>query len=726
MTLKPEQMIRRCAGVLLLAVVATAGWVGHAVATPTSPTSAGGCTHSSTIQLIGNQIQDTCGTTIVARGPEMVVADGRLTSAIDSMAGMGANSLRMLLTLDAANGMTPATFDSILARAVSHDMIVWLSLYAWDDTNSYLIAPALGGGNLYSLTAPSGTGTCAISTPTSCYLAVWSRQWLKDLVAKYKGHVVIDAMQEYVGDKTIDRSTEAGRTEWADAAKVNVQWFRSAGYTVPLEIMSNFQGRDLYAIVEKGASIRAVDTDVVGADPQTMFGWQGYWADAWYKGYQGNLLLGGSNTITAVQAIHQFAVTQSFPIEIGVDNYPGDSGSEYKAELDQAATDNASWLWWSWNNNPSIECPNDGATCVTYVTTSQSGFAGAVRSQSGKPTGATATAGNGSALVSWTAPADNGGSPITGYTVTSSGDAKTCTTSATSCTVSGLTSGQPYTFTVTATNAAGTGPASDPSSSVTVSLIGATYHALTPARVLDSRDGYWIGLSGAFSSHVARTFTVIGHGGVPSNATAVTGNLTVTGQTALGYLSVGPNAMNNPTSSTLNFPLGDDRANAVTVALGAGGTLSVTYVAVPGATAQVIFDVTGYFTPDSTGATYVAVTPARVLDSRDVYWIGLSGASSSHVARTFTVSGHGGVPSNAIAVTGNMGAGGQTALGYLYIGPNAMNNPTSSTLNFPLGDDPANAVTVALGAGGTLSVTYVAVPGATAQVIFDVTGYFVP
>ena len=344
----------------------------------------------------------------------------------------------------------------------------------------------------------------------------------------------------------------------------------------------------------------------------------------------------------------------------------------------------------------------------------------------GKPTGVTATAGNGSALVAWTAPVDNGGSPITGYTVTSSGDAKTCTTSATSCTVSGLTSGQPYTFTVTATNAAGTGPASDPSSSVTVSLIGATYHALTPARVLDSRDGYWIGLSGAFSSHVARTFTVSGHGGVPSNAIAVTGNLTVTDQTALGYLYMGLNAMNNPTSSTLNFPLGDDRANAVTVALGAGGTLSVTYVAAPGASAQVIFDVTGYFTPDSTGATYHALTPARVLDSRDGYWIGLSGAFSSHVARTFTVSGHGGVPSNAIAVTGNLTVTGQTALGYLYMGPNAMNNPTSSTLNFPLGDDRANAVTVALGAGGTLSVTYVAVPGATAQVIFDVTGYFIP
>ena len=89
-----------------------------------------------------------------------------------------------------------------------------------------------------------------------------------------------------------------------------------------------------------------------------------------------------------------------------------------------------------------------------------------------------------------------------------------------------------------------------------------------------------------------------GHGGVPANETAVTGNLTVTGQTAAGFLYIGPVAANDPTSSTLNFPVGDDRANAVTVALGAEGRLSVTYAAPTlGQSAQVIFDVTGYFVP---------------------------------------------------------------------------------------------------------------------------------
>jgi hypothetical protein len=127
-------------------------------------------------------------------------------------------------------------------------------------------------------------------------------------------------------------------------------------------------------------------------------------------------------------------------------------------------------------------------------------------------------------------------------------------------------------------------------------VFDATYHAVGPNRIVDTRTG--LGLSSTLKSRVPQTFQVTGRGGVPSGAVAVTGNLTVTGQTAGGYLFLGPNPIANPTSSTLNVPAGDNRANGVTVALGATGTpgsLSVTWVSSAGATAQVIFDVTGYF-----------------------------------------------------------------------------------------------------------------------------------
>jgi len=112
--------------------------------------------------------------------------------------------------------------------------------------------------------------------------------------------------------------------------------------------------------------------------------------------------------------------------------------------------------------------------------------------------------------------------------------------------------------------------------------------------VLDSRFG--TGLSGKFTAGVPRTFQVSGSGGVPANATAVTGNLTVTNQTRGGAAFLGPSPTPNPASSTLNFPVGDNRANGVTVALGAGGTLSITYLAASGTT-DFVFDVTGYFVP---------------------------------------------------------------------------------------------------------------------------------
>jgi hypothetical protein len=85
----------------------------------------------------------------------------------------------------------------------------------------------------------------------------------------------------------------------------------------------------------------------------------------------------------------------------------------------------------------------------------------------GAPTQVTAVAGNAQATVSFTPPDSNGGSPITSYTVTSNPDNITAVGTSSPITLIGLTNGTPYTFTVTATNAVGTSPASLPSNMVT-------------------------------------------------------------------------------------------------------------------------------------------------------------------------------------------------------------------------------------------------------------------
>lgn len=83
------------------------------------------------------------------------------------------------------------------------------------------------------------------------------------------------------------------------------------------------------------------------------------------------------------------------------------------------------------------------------------------------PTDVTATAGDGKATVRFTAPAFNGGSEITVYTVKSNPDSITATGTTTEIEVTGLTNGVSYTFTVTATNSIGESMASSESNSVT-------------------------------------------------------------------------------------------------------------------------------------------------------------------------------------------------------------------------------------------------------------------
>ena len=87
----------------------------------------------------------------------------------------------------------------------------------------------------------------------------------------------------------------------------------------------------------------------------------------------------------------------------------------------------------------------------------------------GQPTNVTAVAGDGQAAVGWSAPASDGGSAITQYTVTSNPGGLTAVVngSTLSATVTGLTNDTAYTFTVTATNAVGTGDPSAASNVVT-------------------------------------------------------------------------------------------------------------------------------------------------------------------------------------------------------------------------------------------------------------------
>jgi hypothetical protein len=176
-------------------------------------------------------------------------------------------------------------------------------------------------------------------------------------------------------------------------------------------------------------------------------------------------------------------------------------------------------------------------------------------------------------------------------------------------------------------------------------------------------------------------------------------------------------------TSTLNFPVGDVRANNVTVKLSGTGSLAALFTAVSGST-DLVLDITGYFTADESGAHYVPVTPTRILDSRKGN--GLSGTFVSQHARTWVVGNRGGIDPGAIAVIGNVTAVAATQGGFVAAPPIATNTPATSSLNFPVGDVRANGMTVKLSdIGSNLSATYVATSTtATTHLVYDVFGYY--
>lgn len=107
------------------------------------------------------------------------------------------------------------------------------------------------------------------------------------------------------------------------------------------------------------------------------------------------------------------------------------------------------------------------------------------------PTVGTATVASGTSVsVAFTAPANVGGSAITGYAVQSTPEGISATGSSSPVTISGLTTGTAYTFRVTALNSYGPSPASASSNSVTPVVQGqqefttaGTYSWVAPAGV---------------------------------------------------------------------------------------------------------------------------------------------------------------------------------------------------------------------------------------------------
>ncbi|HEX9187903.1 MAG TPA: Calx-beta domain-containing protein, partial [Vicinamibacteria bacterium] len=121
-----------------------------------------------------------------------------------------------------------------------------------------------------------------------------------------------------------------------------------------------------------------------------------------------------------------------------------------------------------------------------------------------------------------------------------------------------------------------------------------SFFSLTPCRVFDTRDPAGPHGGPALAAGQSRTFALAGRCGLPATARAVAVNLTVTGSTVQGNLTLHPAGQPLPLASTLNYTTGLTRANNAVVGLSASGALAVRCNQASGTT-HAVLDVTGYF-----------------------------------------------------------------------------------------------------------------------------------
>ncbi len=342
------------------------------------------------------------------------------------------------------------------------------------------------------------------------------------------------------------------------------------------------------------------------------------------------------------------------------------------------------------------------------------------------PTNVIATATNSQATVSWIPPSDNGGSPITSYTITPyigtvaqspvivSGSNLTA-----SANVTGLTNGQTYAFEVAATNSIGTGSQSQLSNSVVPDPPPNEYFPMTPTRIVDTRvnSGYF-GSNNTLGPNSTFSVDLSGNYSIPTNATAVSVNVTVTNTTSSGYLTVYPDGLSLPTTSNLNWQQGDTKANLVEVNIGTDG--KVDFYNRFGST-DLVVDLEGYYVPSySQSGLYSPISPTRICDTR------VTGNQCSNMtlgagqSLVVQIAGTNNIPLNAQAAVINLTATNTTAYSFLSVSPDSTTN--TSALNWESsGYTASNRVIATLSATGSIVITNAF--GST-DVIVDLSGYF--
>jgi hypothetical protein len=251
---------------------------------------------------------------------------------------------------------------------------------------------------------------------------------------------------------------------------------------------------------------------------------------------------------------------------------------------------------------------------------------------------------------------------------------------------------------------------------------GYWYHPLTPARIIDTRDGTGLGDRpiGQMAADEVIAITIPGAGGVPSDEAvrAVTMSVTVANPVDAGFITVFPCDLPRPVVSNVNFdPTDPAVSNLATVRPSSTG--QVCFYA--SAATDLVVDVNGYFSARH-DVSFTAVSPVRILDTRD--GTGVVGSRPTRPGNgtilQVAVAGLNGVPLDASAVLVNVTVTGETGAGFVTAWPCGHPRPVASFLNFVRGVDRAGLTAVRIGNDGKVCLF---VQQGT-DVVADLNGYY--
>ncbi|HNG34290.1 MAG TPA: putative Ig domain-containing protein, partial [Blastocatellia bacterium] len=257
-----------------------------------------------------------------------------------------------------------------------------------------------------------------------------------------------------------------------------------------------------------------------------------------------------------------------------------------------------------------------------------------------------------------------------------------------------------------------------------------------PVRLLETRAGFGGCTTPGAIINAGGTFTLPARttcAGIPADAQAVTGNITVV-PTGGGFLTLFPSSAQQPTVANSNFGPGEVTNNVFTVGLGAADGAFKIFAS---GTTHVIVDVTGYYAPPAAGGLYFhpLATPVRLLETR----AGLNGciAPGAQLIGTgdpnadpnldFAVQGRSPVaaPCNSIPASAQVLVGNATSVvpsngGFLTIYPSGGTRPLIASSNYAGNDVINGPFAVKLGADGKFKIYTLR----TTHLVIDILGYY--